>query len=50
MRFELDHLFICTVPGAAAAEELIHFGLREGPQIGTSDKVQQIDGSHLRTP
>lgn len=31
MRIELDHLFICTKPGAPAAEELVKFGLREGP-------------------
>jgi hypothetical protein len=31
MRTELDHLFICTKPGAPAAEELVQFGLREGP-------------------
>ena len=31
MSVELDHLFICTTPGAPAAEELIRFGLREGP-------------------
>lgn len=31
MRIELDHLFICTAPGAPEAEKLIQFGLREGP-------------------
>jgi len=31
MRVELDHLFICTDVGAPAAEELVQFGLREGP-------------------
>jgi hypothetical protein len=31
MRVELDHLFVCTAPGAPEAEELIRFGLREGP-------------------
>lgn len=31
MRIELDHLFICTAPGAPEAEELVRFGLREGP-------------------
>ena len=31
MSIELDHLFVCTDPGAPAAEELIRFGLREGP-------------------
>lgn len=31
MRLELDHLFVCTAPGAPEAEELIRLGLREGP-------------------
>jgi len=31
MRIELDHLFVCTAPGAPEAEELIQFGLLEGP-------------------
>jgi hypothetical protein len=31
MRFELDHLFVCTDPGAPEAEKLVQFGLREGP-------------------
>jgi hypothetical protein len=31
MRIELDHLFVCTAPGAPEAERLIQFGLREGP-------------------
>ena len=31
MAIELDHLFVCTAPGAPEAEELIRFGLREGP-------------------
>jgi Glyoxalase-like domain len=31
MRMELDHLFVCTAPGAPEAEQLIRFGLREGP-------------------
>jgi hypothetical protein len=31
MRVELDHLFVCTVPGAPEAEQLVRFGLREGP-------------------
>jgi hypothetical protein len=31
MRIELDHLFVCTDPGAPEAEKLIQFGLREGP-------------------
>jgi hypothetical protein len=31
MNMELDHLFICTAPGAPEAEELVRFGLREGP-------------------
>ena len=31
LRIELDHLFVCTAPGAPEAEELVRFGLREGP-------------------
>lgn len=31
MSLELDHLFVCTKPGAPEAEELVQFGLREGP-------------------
>lgn len=31
MCIELDHLFVCTAPGAPEAEQLIRFGLREGP-------------------
>ena len=31
MQVELDHLFVCTAPGAPEAEELVRFGLREGP-------------------
>jgi len=31
MQFELDHVFVCTDPGAPEAEEFIRFGLREGP-------------------
>jgi glyoxalase-like protein len=31
MRFELDHLFVCTDPDAPEAENLVQFGLREGP-------------------
>src|SRR5215472_10876439 len=31
MRIELDHVFVCTAPGAAKAEKLIQFGLHEGP-------------------
>lgn len=30
MQVELDHLFICTAPGAPEAEKLVQFGLREG--------------------
>ena len=30
MQVELDHLFICTSPGAPEADKLIQFGLREG--------------------
>jgi hypothetical protein len=31
MRIELHHLFVCAAPGAPEAEELVRFGLREGP-------------------
>jgi hypothetical protein len=31
MRIELDHLFVCSAPGAPEAEKLVQFGLREGP-------------------
>jgi len=31
MRVELDHLFVCTAPGAPEADALIQCGLREGP-------------------
>jgi hypothetical protein len=31
MQIELDHLFVCTVPGAPEAEKLVQSGLREGP-------------------
>lgn len=31
MQIELDHLFICTAPGAPEAQKLIQFGLHEGP-------------------
>ena len=31
MQVELDHLFLCTAPGAPEAEKLLQFGLREGP-------------------
>jgi hypothetical protein len=31
MRVELDHLFVCTAPGAPEAEGLVQFGLHEGP-------------------
>jgi hypothetical protein len=31
MQIELDHLFVCTSPGAPEAEKLVQFGLREGP-------------------
>jgi Glyoxalase-like domain len=31
MGIELDHLFVCTAVGAPEAEDLVHFGLLEGP-------------------
>jgi len=31
MRIELDHLFVCTSPGAPEAERLVQLGLHEGP-------------------
>lgn len=31
MDLELDHVFVCTAPGAPEAEELVRLGLREGP-------------------
>lgn len=31
MRIELDHLFICTAPGAPEAERFVQLGLQEGP-------------------
>jgi hypothetical protein len=31
MRFELDHLFVCTAQGGPEAERLVEFGLHEGP-------------------
>ena len=31
MQIELDHLFVCTDPGAPEAEKLVQFGLHEGP-------------------
>src|SRR5215470_9408923 len=31
MRIELDHLFVCTAPDAPEADELVEFGLHEGP-------------------
>lgn len=31
MTVELDHVFICVTRGAPEAEELVQFGLREGP-------------------
>jgi hypothetical protein len=43
MRIELDHVFICTAPGAPEAEEFVRFGLREGspnrhPGQGTANR------------
>jgi hypothetical protein len=31
MRIELDHVFVCTAVGAPEAENLVQFGLHEGP-------------------
>jgi hypothetical protein len=31
MHVELDHLFVCSSPGAPEAEELLRLGLKEGP-------------------
>jgi hypothetical protein len=31
MRIELDHVFVCAAPGAPEGDELVRFGLREGP-------------------
>ena len=31
VRLELDHLFVCTSPGAPEAAKLVQFGLTEGP-------------------
>ena len=31
MRIELDHVFVCTAPDAPEGDELVRFGLREGP-------------------
>ena len=31
MQIELDHLFVCTTPGAPEAERLVQLGLHEGP-------------------
>ena len=31
MQIELDHLFVCTTPGAPEAQKLVQFGLHEGP-------------------
>jgi len=31
MQIELDHLFVCTNPGAPEAKRLVEFGLHEGP-------------------
>ena len=43
MRIELDHLFVCTAPGAPEAEKLVRFGLHEGapnqhPGQGTANR------------
>jgi hypothetical protein len=31
MRIEFDHVFVCTAPGAPEGDELVRFGLHEGP-------------------
>jgi hypothetical protein len=31
MRLELDHVFVCTAPGAPEGEKLVQLGLHEGP-------------------
>jgi hypothetical protein len=31
MGVELDHLFVCTAAGVPETEQLLQFGLREGP-------------------
>jgi hypothetical protein len=43
MGIELDHLFVCTAPGAPEAEKLVQVGLREGvpnnhPGQGTANR------------
>jgi Glyoxalase-like domain len=43
MRIELDHLFVCTAPGAPEAERLVDSGLHEGvrnqhPGQGTANR------------
>jgi hypothetical protein len=43
MRIELDHLFVCTAPGAPEAEKFVQFGLHEGlpnqhPGQGTANR------------
>jgi hypothetical protein len=43
MPIELDHVFVCTAPGAPEAEKLIQFGLQEGsrsqhPGQGTANR------------
>ena len=43
MRIELDHVLVCTAPGAPAAEEFVRLGLREGspnrhPGQGTANR------------
>ena len=38
MRIELDHVFVCTAPGAPEAEEFVQFGLREGPPKSAEDR------------
>jgi len=43
MPIELDHVFICTAPGAPCAEEIVQLGLHEGapnqhPGQGTANR------------
>jgi len=44
MRIELDHVFVCTAPGAPEAEEFVRFGLREGGAKSAS-RTRYIESS-----